>query len=147
MPLQLDVVTIERSVYSASDVDRVVVPGSEGIMVILPRHEPLISSLKEGVLEIVRGDQREILAIGGGFIEVRSPQVVVMADVAEQADEIDVARAEAARARAEQAVKEAPSRVDAEEALSALRRAGVRLEVAKRRRHRGGAGGGVPGGE
>jgi ATP synthase F1 epsilon subunit len=105
---RLDVVTIERQVYSANDVDMVIAPGTEGVMGILPRHEPLITGLAEGVLEIVRGENREILAIGGGFMEVRGSQVVVMADVAEHADEIDIARAEAARARAEQAIREAP---------------------------------------
>ena len=85
MPLQLEVVTIERRVYSADDVDRVIAPGSEGVMGILPRDEPIITGLKEGELEIIRGETREILAIGGGFMEVRGNQVVVMADVAEHA--------------------------------------------------------------
>jgi F-type H+-transporting ATPase subunit epsilon len=137
MPLQLDVVTIERQVYSANDVDMVIAPGTEGVMGILPRHEPLITGLAEGVLEIVRGENREILAIGGGFMEVRGSQVVVMADVAEHADEIDIARAEAARNRAEQAIREAPRSEDAAKALAALQRAQVRLKVARKRRGTG----------
>ena len=84
MPLQLEVVTIERRVYSADDVDMVIAPGSEGVMGILPRHEPIITGLKEGELEIIRGETREILAIGGGFMEVRANQVVVMAVVADR---------------------------------------------------------------
>jgi F-type H+-transporting ATPase subunit epsilon len=134
MPLRLDVVTIERLVYSANDVDMVIAPGTEGQMGILPRHEPLITGLTEGALEIVRGEERLVLAIGGGFMEVRGSEVVVMADVAEHAEEIDVARAEAARERAEQALREAPRREDAEEALHAMRRAEIRLKIARRAR-------------
>ena len=143
MPLQLDVVTIERQVYSANDVDMVIAPGTEGVMGILPRHEPIITGLKEGELEIIRGETREILAIGGGFMEVRTNQVVVMADVAEHAEEIDIARAEAARARAEQVIREMPRTEDAEKAMMALQRASVRLKVARRRRKEGGGGAGA----
>ncbi|RIL10121.1 F0F1 ATP synthase subunit epsilon [bacterium] len=144
MPLQLDVVTIEREVFSATDVDMVVAPGTEGLLGILPRHEPLITTLKEGELEIIRGGKRDYLAIGGGFMEVRGTRVVVMADVAEHAEEIDIARAEAARARAEQARREAPRAEDADQALASLRRAQVRLKVARRKRGAGGTPGGAP---
>ncbi len=136
MPLHVDIVTIERQVYSASDVDMVIAPGMEGELGVLVRHEPVITALKEGVLQIVRGNERDVLAIGGGFLEMRHNQVVILADVAEQADEIDIARAEAARERAQQALKEAPQREDAEEALHAMRRAAVRLEAAKKARRR-----------
>lgn len=134
MPLQLDVVTIERQVLSADDVDMIIAPGSEGVLGILPRHEPIISALKQGVLEIVRGGERQVLAIGGGFMEVRGSRVVVMADVAEKAEEIDEARAEQARARAEEALRAAPRAEDAQQALAALQRAQVRLQVARKRR-------------
>ena len=137
MPLQLEVVTIERQVYAADDVDMVVAPGSEGVMGILPRHEPIVTALKEGALEIVRGGEREVLAIGGGFMEVRGSRVVVMADVAEHADEIDEAKAEAARARAETVLKETPHAVEAEEALRELHLARARLQVARRSRRSG----------
>ena len=144
MHLRLDVVTIEREVYSADDVDMVIVPGVEGQMGILPRHEPIVTGLREGALEIVRGETRDVLAIAGGFVEVRATHVVVLADVAERADEIDVARAEEARARAELALREAPRGEDAEKALASLRRAQIRLQVARRaghpRAHRGGFG-------
>jgi F-type H+-transporting ATPase subunit epsilon len=133
MPMQLEVVTIEREVYSANDVDMVIAPGVEGVMGILPRHEPLITNLKEGVLEIVRGDLRDFLAIGGGFLEVHGTRVVVMADVAERADEIDTERAEAARRRAERVLVETPSGLDARKAIAAMHRAQVRLKVAQRR--------------
>jgi F-type H+-transporting ATPase subunit epsilon len=139
MPLQVDVVTIERRVYSAEDVEMVIAPGSEGEMGVLPRHEPLVTALKEGELEIVRPGARDILAIGGGYMQVRPSHVVIMADVAEQADEIDLERAEAARRRAEERLREAPKDVDAAQALAALRRAQVRLKVARRHRRRTGS--------
>lgn len=133
MPMTLDIVTVERSIYHADDVDVVVVPGTEGVMGILPRHAPVVTALKEGMLEIVRGSGREILAIGGGFMEVRESQVVILAEAAEHADEIDVARAEAARVRARQVVEEAPDKQDMEKAMAALRRAEVRLRVSRKR--------------
>jgi F-type H+-transporting ATPase subunit epsilon len=141
MPIQLDVVTLERSVFSADDVDMVVVPGSEGVMGILPNHAPVVTALNEGVLEIIRGETREKLAIGGGFVQITGKQVVVMADVAEQADEIDSDRAEQARKRAEAAVAGATVKEDRERALRALHRAQTRLQVSRgaRRRTREGA--------
>jgi F-type H+-transporting ATPase subunit epsilon len=137
--MKLDVVTIEREVFKADDVDMVILPGTEGEMGVLPRHEPLMSGLKEGVLEIVRGNEREILAIGGGFVEVRNSHVIVMADVAEQSDEIDVERAEAARRKAIATIENAPENMEREEALASLRRAEVRLKAAKRRSGGGGS--------
>jgi F-type H+-transporting ATPase subunit epsilon len=101
-------------------------------MGILPRHEPIVTTLRPGTLEIVRGESRDMLAIGGGFMEVRASHVVVMADVAEHAEEIDLARAEEARERAQRQLQEAPERVDMEAALAALRRAEVRIKVARR---------------
>jgi len=139
VPMKLDVVTIEREVFKADDVDMVILPGTEGEMGVLPRHEPLMSGLKEGVLEIVRGNEREILAIGGGFVEVRNSHVIVMADVAEQSDEIDVERAEAARRKAIATIENAPENMEREEALASLRRAEVRLKAAKRRSGGGGS--------
>ena len=136
MTLKLDVVTIEREVYSADDVDMVIAPGVEGVMGILPRHEPIVTILRPGSLEIIRGEDRELFAIGGGFMEVRGSQVVVMADRAEQADEIDLSRAEAAREAARKRLEEAPDRVDMEAALAALRRAEVRIRVARQRTSR-----------
>lgn len=137
MPLQVDVVTIERRVYSAEDVEMVVAPAVEGTMGVLPRHEPLVAALAEGELRIVRPGASEVLAIGGGFMQVRPRHVVVMADVAERAAEIDLERAERARRRAEQRLEAAPQDLDAERALAALRRAQVRVKVARRARRVG----------
>ncbi|NOZ06622.1 MAG: F0F1 ATP synthase subunit epsilon [Chloroflexi bacterium] len=145
--LSLDIVTIERAVYSADDVDMVTAPGIEGEMGILPRHAPILTALKEGELRIKRGDQEEPFAIGGGYIEVRPDRVIVLADSAEHVDEIDLERAEAARERAEKMLREGapPEGVSRAALESALRRSRVRLKIARRRRRRRPPGGAMPG--
>lgn len=137
MPIHLEIVTIERRVYS-EDVDMVIAPGVEGEMGILPHHTPLLTQLKEGVLRVKRGGEEEIFALGGGIMEVLPSKVIVMADAAESSDEIDIARAEHARERAEALLKERPPGVELDAALAALRRSQVRLKVAQRRRRRPG---------
>jgi F-type H+-transporting ATPase subunit epsilon len=139
MPIRLDIVTIERLVYS-DDVDMVVAPGTEGMLGILPHHAPLMTGLKPGELRIKkRGLPDQLVAIGGGFMEVRPDKVTVLADTAEHAEEIDIAAAEEARRRAEQVLREAPPSDAAQLAAleAALRRAEVRVRVARRHRTRG----------
>ena len=133
MPLRLEVVTAERVVY-ADDVDMVVAPGLEGALGILPRHAPLMSVLGVGELRVTKGGREEdVLAVGGGFLEVLDDRVTVLADSAERSDEIDIARAEEAERRAQQARAErGPAAVDAS-LENALRRSRVRLNVARRR--------------
>lgn len=139
MPLKLEIVTQERRVYMAEDVDMVIAPGTEGEMGILPRHAPLITSLAEGVMRVRRaGSREEVLAIHGGFMEVLPDRVMVLADAAERAEEIDVARAEEARQRAEELMKQRrEDRIDYTRAEAALRRSLVRLKIAGTRRQRG----------
>jgi F-type H+-transporting ATPase subunit epsilon len=138
MPLKLEIVTQERRVYSAEDVEMVTAPGGEGEMGILPSHAPLITSLQEGVMRVKRqGGQEEVLAIHGGFMEVLPDQVTVLADSAERAEEIDVARAQEARRRAEELMKQhREDKVDYVRAEAALRRSFVRLKIAQSRRQR-----------
>ena len=138
MPLKLEIVTQERRVYSAEDVEMVIAPGSEGEMGILPRHAPLITSLEEGVMRVKRaGGGEEVLAIHGGFMEVLPDHVTVLADAAERADEIDLARAEEARQRAEELMKQRrEDKVDYVHAEVMLRRSLVRLKAAEGRRRR-----------
>jgi len=136
MPIHLDIVTIERKVYS-EDVDMVIAPGSEGELGILPHHTPLLTQLKEGVLRVKRGGVEEVFAIGGGLMEVLPTKIIVMADAAESSDEIDAARAEKARERAEALLRERPAGVELSAALAALRRSQVRLKAAQRRRRPG----------
>ena len=134
MPLHLDIVTIERQAFSG-DVDIVIAPGVQGEMGILPRHAPLITALNGGELRFTQDGEEQIFAIGGGYLEVLDDQVTVLADSAENAAEIDVARAEAARERAEQLLKEGPTDpVDYQVIEGALRRSRVRLKVARKRR-------------
>jgi F-type H+-transporting ATPase subunit epsilon len=135
--IKLDIVTVERPVLS-EDVDYISAPGVDGVLGILPRHTPLMTALKEGELHYKKDGVEYDFAIGGGFVEVRPDRVIVLADSAERADEIDEQRAEAARQRAQQALQEKP-RGDAEFARleHALRRAEVRLKIARRKRGTG----------
>src|SRR3972149_7955119 len=97
--LNLDIVTAERVVFS-QEVDSVVAPGIEGELGILPKHAPLLTALNLGELRIKTGGEEITMAIGGGFLEVMPDKVVVLADSAERAEEIDLARAQEAQRRA-----------------------------------------------
>ncbi len=134
MPLVLDIVTVERQVLSA-EVDMVIAPGVEGELGILPRHAPLITALAEGELRIKQGADERIFAIGGGYLEVLDDRITVLADSAEYAEEIDIARAEEARERAARLLAVGPTDpVDRQVIEGALRRSAVRLKVARKRR-------------
>jgi len=134
--LKLDIVTAERIVYS-EDVDIVIAPGEEGQLGILPHHAPLMTILQAGELVVRRGTQEEIMAISGGFLEVRPDRVIVLADSAERAEEIDLARAEAARQRAEQRLRDRKvAGLDELRAEAALRRAITRISVADKMKRR-----------
>jgi F-type H+-transporting ATPase subunit epsilon len=132
--IQLDIVTAERLVLS-EQVDYVSAPGVDGILGILPRHAPLVTALNFGELRYKKDGAEFTFAIGGGFMEVRPDKVTVLADSAEHADEIDEKRAEEARASARQLLQDKP-RADVEFARieQSLRRAELRLRVAKRKR-------------
>jgi F-type H+-transporting ATPase subunit epsilon len=129
--IKVDIVTAERVVYSA-EVDEVIAPGVEGQLGILPHHAPLMTILQAGELIVKKGGHEEVLAISGGFLEVRPDHVIVLADQAERAEEIDAARAEEARKRAEERLKNKESGTDEQRAEAALRRAMVRLSVVEK---------------
>jgi len=134
--LKLDIVTAERVVFS-EDVDAVIAPGEEGQLGILPHHAPLMTVLQAGELVVRRGGQEDTLAISGGFLEVRPDRVIVLADSAERAEEIDIDRAEAARKRAEERLAEGKAAgTDDLRADAALRRAIARLSVADKMQRR-----------
>jgi F-type H+-transporting ATPase subunit epsilon len=134
--LKLDIVTAERIVYS-EEVDIVVAPGVEGQLGILPHHAPLMTILQSGELLVRRGNQEDSMAISGGFLEVRPDRVIVLADSAERAEEIDVARAEAARKRAEERLRERKVEgLDETRAEASLHRAITRLSVAEKMKRR-----------
>jgi len=134
--IRLEIVTAERAIFS-DDVDIVVAPGIEGEMAILPHHAPLMTVLQPGELRARKGGEEYSLVVSGGFLEVRPDRVIVLADAAERAEEIDITRAEEAKRRAEQQLAERYTpEVDAARAEASLRRALIRLKVAGRRRRR-----------
>ncbi|HEX8939980.1 MAG TPA: F0F1 ATP synthase subunit epsilon [Candidatus Limnocylindrales bacterium] len=144
MPLLLEIATPERLAYRG-EVDEVVLPGSEGQMAVLPHHAPLISTLGLGELRIKRGGQEEAFAIMGGFVQVRPDKVVVLAEMADLAADIDLERAERARRDAEAAIEAGfVEPADLARARAALQHALLRIRVAERhhregpRRHAGG---------
>ncbi len=134
--LRVEIVTGERVVYTEEDVDMVVAPGIDGTLGILPRHAPLITVLSSGELRIKKGGREEALVVFGGFMEVTPDRVIVLADTAENVEEIDLAQAEEARRRAEASIANRQGQVDLEEAEAALRRATLRLRVGQRRGQR-----------
>jgi F-type H+-transporting ATPase subunit epsilon len=137
MPLQLEIVTPERLAYS-DEVDMVLVPGIEGELGILPHHTPLVSLLGVGELKIRKGGDEESFAIAGGFLQVRPDKVVVMAETAEIGTDIDLERAQRARAEAEKALEGGyVEGADLAVARAELQRALVRIRVAESRRAEG----------
>lgn len=138
MPLRVQIVTAEREVFAEEAVDMVVAPGAEGVVGILPRHAPLLTTLLPGIVRIKRGGSEEALAVGGGFLQVARDQVLILADTAERASEVDEARAEEGRRRARETLAESTrsgQRLQAELARFALRREEARIQVARRRRN------------
>ena len=142
MSIQLEIVTPERLAYS-DQVDAVVLPGSEGELGVLPHHAPLVTTLGIGELRIRKGGTEESFAIVGGFLQVRPDKVVVMAETADMASEIDLEKAQEARREAEQALESGYHEgADLSAARAALQQALLRIRVAERRyregpRHRG----------
>jgi len=136
MPLTLQIITPERIVFEEAGVDSLTVPGAEGELTILPQHAALMTALKPGPVVFRRGADENDLALSGGFMEVRDDKVIVLADTAERSEEIDQARAEEARQRAQERMASHESTVDFARALAALERAQARLRVTERRRRR-----------
>ena len=136
MPLTLSVVTQERSVVERDDVARLIVPTTEGQITILPSHAPLMASLAFGEMIAMTPDEEVPMAVHGGFIQVANDHVTVLADAAERVDEIDEARAEAARERAERRIADPPAAdeaIDLLRAQLALQRSLLRLRARRRR--------------
>lgn len=133
--LHVEVVTAEHELYNG-DATMVIAPGSEGQLGILPQHAALLTLLKPGAMRIQLDDAEEPLFVSGGFLEVNHDVVTVLADTAEHAEEIDQARAEEARRRAQEHLEQATSDTERAEMQAALERALSRLRVAElARRH------------
>jgi F-type H+-transporting ATPase subunit epsilon len=133
--LTLEIVTPERALVTA-DVDEVELPGSEGYFGVLPGHTELLASLQVGELWYRIGQEKHYLAVAFGFVEVLPDRVTVLARIAEKAQDIDIARAEAAKKRAEQRVANPTADMDFERARVALMKSLIRLQVASTARTR-----------
>jgi F-type H+-transporting ATPase subunit epsilon len=129
--IDLQIVTPERLLVQ-EQVDEVQVPGSEGYFGVLPGHTPLLASLTVGELWVRKGQEKTYLSIANGFAEVLPDRVTILAQLAEKAEEIDVARAEAARVRAQERLAEPKAEIDYERARVALMKAVTRLQVSSR---------------
>jgi F-type H+-transporting ATPase subunit epsilon len=135
MPIRCEIVSQDRMVFEG-DADIVVLPGTDGEMGILPHHAPLLTTLKIGIIKVRSGGKEEIFTVAGGVAEVQPDIVTVLADAAENVEEIDVARAEAARKRAEEILaRGVPPDSDAYLRMeAALRKSNLRLDAVKRYR-------------
>ena len=134
----LEIITAERQVFS-DDVDLVVAPGIDGELGILPHHAPLMTMLQPGEILIRKDGEDTFLVVSGGFMEVIGNKVTILADACERSEEIDEARAQQAVERARERLAHQETDLQMEQALGAVRRAQVRLNVVRRRRPRGGA--------
>jgi F-type H+-transporting ATPase subunit epsilon len=137
MPLQLDIVTPEKLAYS-DEVDAVTLPGIEGELGVLPHHAPLVTTLGFGELRIRKGGAEEFFAIAGGFLQVLPDKVIVLAETADMASEIDLGKAQEARREAEKALESGfHEGADLSTARAALQTALLRERVAQRRHREG----------
>jgi F-type H+-transporting ATPase subunit epsilon len=136
MPLTVEIVTVERKLLEESGGDEVIAPGIEGQLAVLPKHAAFMTMLAPGELILKKGADEIPFAVTGGFFEVLNDKVIVLADAAERADEIDLERATKARERAEHALENKESLESQAEMQAALSRSLVRLRVAESRRRR-----------
>lgn len=134
--LTVEIITGERIVYSQDEVDSVVAPGAAGALGILPGHAKLVSLLAQGEMTIRHQGDEEFFAVFGGFIEVTDNKVIILADSAERASEIDLERVSTARENAESALRNREAVANLAEVEESLRRAAVRERIGQRRRNR-----------
>lgn len=133
--LRLEIVTAESIVYE-DDVEIVVIPGVEGQLSILPHHAPLLTALQPGELVVRKEGEETAIAVSGGFVQVLEDKVIVLADSAERAEEINEERAQEAMRRAQERLQDRTENMNLERALASIRRAQSRLKTVQRRRHR-----------
>lgn len=135
MPIHVEITSQDRSVYSG-EADIVVVPGTLGEMGILPHHSPLLSTMKFGLIKVRYKGEEKVFTVAGGIVEVQPDQVTILADFAENVEEIDISRAEFAKQRAEELLQKViPQDTDTYLTLqSALRRSNLRLETVRKYR-------------
>ena len=129
--LTIELVTPDRSVVH-EEVDEVQIPGAQGYLGVLPGHTPLLTTLQVGELWFRQGEEKVFVSVAFGFAEILPDRVIVLAQLAERAEEIDIARAEAAQARARERLNTPTAQVDFERARIALMKSLIRLQVASR---------------
>ena len=135
MPIRCEIVSQDKTLYEG-DVDIVVIPGTSGIMGILPNHAPLLTTLNFGVVQVRTGEEEENFTVAGGVAEIQPDIVTVLADRAENIEEIDIERAEAAQQRAKEYMEQGPP-PDSDRYLAmsaALNRSKLRLDAVRRYR-------------
>lgn len=137
MPIRCEIVSQDRVVFQG-DVDIVVVPGVEGVMGILPHHTPLLSTLQYGIVTIRKEGREEYFTVAGGVVEVADNEVMILANAAENVDEINIQRAEAARQRAEAMLKDqtAGKEEDLAALHASLKRSNLRISAVQRFRQK-----------
>jgi F-type H+-transporting ATPase subunit epsilon len=136
MPIRCEIVSQDRTVFQ-DDVDIVVLPGAAGEMGILPNHAPVLTTLKFGVIKVRRQGKEQLFAVAGGVAEVQPTIVTVLADAAENIEDIDILRAKAAKKRAEDALANLSPETDRDAYFimeAALRRSNLRLDMVRRYR-------------
>ena len=127
---RLDIVTPEKVVFS-EEIEFIVAPGAAGELGVLPEHAPLVTALKVGVMRVQQGGKFFKVAVSGGFMEVKNSRVVVLADTAERADQINIERAKEAKQRAEQRLSGKNAEIDVARAEIALTKALNRIKAAE----------------
>jgi len=140
MTIRCEIVSQDRTVFQG-DVDIVVLPGAAGEMGILPHHAPVLTTLKYGIIKVRRNNKEELFAVAGGVAEVQPTIITILADAAENIEDIDIVRAKAAKKRAEDALANLSPEEDRDSYLvmeAALRRSNLRLDVVRRYRRASG---------
>jgi len=135
--LLLTIVTPEKTVLADKPVESVTIPAFDGEMGILPGHASFVVQLKEGLMHYKEGVHREVFSVLSGFAEIHKDKVMVMAEAAELAKEVNEERARQAYQKAKETLAMRGADLDLDEATAALRRAAVRMKIAEfRRRHK-----------
>ena len=136
MPIHVEIVSQEKLVFEEAAADMVLIPGSEGMMGVLPNHAPVLTTLGFGELVVRKNNAEEIFAIYGGVVEIRPDKVIVLADMAESAFALNVDAAAAARASAEKLLAEGVPPEQQRAATLALRRANLEMQLSRKIKQR-----------
>lgn len=136
MPLHVEIVSQEKLVFEEPAADMVLIPGSEGMMGVLPNHAPVLTTLGFGELVVRKSNAEEIFAIYGGVVEIRPDKVIVLADMAESAFSLNVEAAAAARSNAEKLLAEGVPPEQQRAATLALRRANLEMQLSRKIKQR-----------